>query len=245
MGGRAACVAPSSAPTAFRLLKASVAKPTMRKTTIRKTFQRAAAADPISGDSEISSGTLPERGFISGRTLHRHGRLRSDEFHVGAGISGVAPHYIPPPSTFNVLLDSYWFHVSAGIPGVAPHYTPPPSTFNVLLGSYWFDKPWFLSEGKLTAVHITPSSWGSQRTCVSRASMTLQGGAVVVAADPARSSSISAAENLDVQIFFSFDVSRVVVVAAEVLELLWIGRGVVLDASELVPVRNTQRWPSL
>ncbi|KAK1621126.1 hypothetical protein QYE76_026643 [Lolium multiflorum] len=30
-------------------------------------------------------------------------------FHVGAGISGVAPHYIPPPSTFNVLLDSYWF----------------------------------------------------------------------------------------------------------------------------------------
>ncbi|KAK1668025.1 hypothetical protein QYE76_056184 [Lolium multiflorum] len=29
-------------------------------------------------------------------------------FHVGAGIPGVAPHYIPPPSTFNVLLDSYW-----------------------------------------------------------------------------------------------------------------------------------------
>ncbi|KAK1668009.1 hypothetical protein QYE76_056168 [Lolium multiflorum] len=28
-------------------------------------------------------------------------------FHVGAG--SVAPHYIPPPSTFNVLLDSYWF----------------------------------------------------------------------------------------------------------------------------------------
>ncbi|KAK1698996.1 hypothetical protein QYE76_015693 [Lolium multiflorum] len=26
-------------------------------------------------------------------------------FHVGAGISGVAPHF-PPPSTFNVLLDS-------------------------------------------------------------------------------------------------------------------------------------------
>src|SRR5215203_1963198 len=31
------------------------------------------------------------------------------------------------------------FHVGAGIPGVAPHYTPPPSTFNVLLDSYWFD----------------------------------------------------------------------------------------------------------
>ncbi|KAK1652280.1 hypothetical protein QYE76_070085, partial [Lolium multiflorum] len=51
------------------------------------------------------------------------------------------------------------FHVGAGITGVAPHYIPPPSTFNVLLGSSWFDKPWFLSEGKLAAVHITPSSW--------------------------------------------------------------------------------------
>ena len=57
------------------------------------------------------------------------------------------------------------FHVGAGISGVAPHYIPPPSTFNVLLGSSWFDKPWFLSEGKLAAVRIIPSSWGSQRTC--------------------------------------------------------------------------------
>ncbi|KAK1632810.1 hypothetical protein QYE76_007125 [Lolium multiflorum] len=51
------------------------------------------------------------------------------------------------------------FHVGARIPGVAPHYISPPSTFNVLLGSSWFDKPWFLSEGKL-AVRIIPSSWG-------------------------------------------------------------------------------------
>jgi len=57
------------------------------------------------------------------------------------------------------------FHVGAGIPGVAPHYISPPSTFNVLLGSSWFDKPWFLSEGKLAAVRIIPSSRGSQRTC--------------------------------------------------------------------------------
>jgi hypothetical protein len=28
--------------------------------------------------------------------------------------------------------------------------------------SYWFDKPWFLTEGKLAAVLIIPSSWGSQ-----------------------------------------------------------------------------------
>ncbi|KAK1692068.1 hypothetical protein QYE76_008765 [Lolium multiflorum] len=32
-------------------------------------------------------------------------------FHVGAGIPGVAPHYISPPSTFNVLLGSYWTNV--------------------------------------------------------------------------------------------------------------------------------------
>ncbi|KAK1692799.1 hypothetical protein QYE76_009496 [Lolium multiflorum] len=58
------------------------------------------------------------------------------------------------------------FHVGAGIPSVAPHYISPPSTFNVLLGSYWFDKPWFHTEGKLASIRITPSSWGSQRTCV-------------------------------------------------------------------------------
>ena len=46
--------------------------------------------------------------------------------------------------------------------------TPLPTTFNVLLGSYWFDKPWFLTEGKLAVVRITPSSWGSQRTRVER-----------------------------------------------------------------------------
>jgi hypothetical protein len=26
----------------------------------------------------------------------------------------------------------------------------------------WIDKPWFLTEGKLAAVLIIPSSWGSQ-----------------------------------------------------------------------------------
>ncbi|KAK1692418.1 hypothetical protein QYE76_009115 [Lolium multiflorum] len=75
----------------------------MRKTTIRKTFEDAAAADPISGITEISSGTLPERGFISGGLYTAM---------VASGVPrwrrnpGVAPHYIPPPSTFNVLLDS-------------------------------------------------------------------------------------------------------------------------------------------
>jgi hypothetical protein len=28
--------------------------------------------------------------------------------------------------------------------------------------SYWFDKPWFHTEGRLAAVLIIPSSWGSQ-----------------------------------------------------------------------------------
>ena len=67
------------------------------------------------------------------------------------------------------------FHVGAGIPGVAPHYISPPSTFNVLLGSYWFDKPWFLTEGKLAAVRITPSSWGSQRSRAVRVSRLFSG----------------------------------------------------------------------
>ena len=67
------------------------------------------------------------------------------------------------------------FHVGAGIPGVAPHYIPPPSTFNVLLGSYGFDKPWFHTEGKLAAVRITPSSWGSQRSRAVRVSRLFSG----------------------------------------------------------------------
>ncbi|KAK1611920.1 hypothetical protein QYE76_035593 [Lolium multiflorum] len=49
----------------------------------------------------------------------------------------------------NMIKFIYLFHVGAGIPGVAPHYISPPSTFNVLLGSYWFDKPWFLTEENL------------------------------------------------------------------------------------------------
>ena len=40
------------------------------------------------------------------------------------------------------------------------------NNLHVAFISYWLDKPWFLTEGKLAAVRITPSSWGSQRTCV-------------------------------------------------------------------------------
>jgi hypothetical protein len=35
-------------------------------------------------------------------------------------------------------------------------------TFRCLAFSYWIDKPWFLTEGKLIAMLIIPSSWGSQ-----------------------------------------------------------------------------------
>ncbi|KAK1628250.1 hypothetical protein QYE76_002565 [Lolium multiflorum] len=95
----------------------------------------AAAANPISGDSEIASGTLPERGFISGG------------LYTAMVASGVMS---------STLRRNPWCCAA---------YISPPSTFNVLLGSSWFDKPWFLSEGKLAAVRIIPSSWGSQRTC--------------------------------------------------------------------------------
>ncbi|KAK1678045.1 hypothetical protein QYE76_038893 [Lolium multiflorum] len=50
------------------------------------------------------------------------------------------------------------FHVGAGIPGVAPHYIPPPSTFNVLLGSYWFDNLGFILEGNLPLTNIDPNN---------------------------------------------------------------------------------------
>ena len=41
--------------------------------------------------------------------------------------------------------------------------------------SYWSIKPWFLTEGKLTAVLIIPSSWGSQRIAITRASSNFSG----------------------------------------------------------------------
>ncbi|KAK1669161.1 hypothetical protein QYE76_057320 [Lolium multiflorum] len=110
----------------FRLLKASVTKPPDRA-TIRKTFQSRQRRSHLGGSGDRLH--LPERGIISRRTLRRHGRLRCDVFHVGAGIPGVAPHYIPPPSTFDVLLDSYWF-----------------------------DKPWFLTEGNLLLTNIDPNN---------------------------------------------------------------------------------------
>ncbi|KAK1697745.1 hypothetical protein QYE76_014442 [Lolium multiflorum] len=99
-------VAPDSALPATNSLRDE----TPPRTTIRKTFRDAAAADPISGIQEIASGTLPERGIISGG-LYAAMVASGVMFHVGAGITGVAPHYISPPSTFNVLLDSYWTNI--------------------------------------------------------------------------------------------------------------------------------------
>ncbi|KAK1646287.1 hypothetical protein QYE76_064092 [Lolium multiflorum] len=61
----------------FRLLKVSVAKPPVPSHDTENLPET--PPNPISGIQEIASGTLPKRGFISRRTLHRHDRLRSDE----------------------------------------------------------------------------------------------------------------------------------------------------------------------
>ncbi|KAK1610111.1 hypothetical protein QYE76_033784, partial [Lolium multiflorum] len=110
----------------FRLQIAFVAKPPEPR--YGKPSRDAAPPIPSRGIQEIASGTPPERGFISGglyAAMVASGVMTSREidnltislgqstwfvlcrFHVGAGIPGVAPHYISPPSTFNVLLDSY------------------------------------------------------------------------------------------------------------------------------------------
>jgi len=57
------------------------------------------------------------------------------------------------------------FHVGTGIPGVAPHYTPSPTPSKQPRFPTGSIKPWFHTEGKLTAALIIPSSWGSQLTC--------------------------------------------------------------------------------
>ncbi|KAK1684968.1 hypothetical protein QYE76_045816 [Lolium multiflorum] len=67
------------------------------------------------------SGGVPEQRLLSPRSWLRDGG-GSGRFHVGAGIPGVAPHYIPPPSTFNVLLGSSW------TPPSPPRAHQPPAT---------------------------------------------------------------------------------------------------------------------
>ncbi|KAK1694348.1 hypothetical protein QYE76_011045 [Lolium multiflorum] len=50
------------------------------------------------------SGRVPEQRLLSPKSWLRDGG-GSGRFHVGAGFTGVAPHYIPPPTTFTCFLD--------------------------------------------------------------------------------------------------------------------------------------------
>ena len=50
-------------------------------------------------------------------------------------------------------------------PVVLPAKSQPATPSEVVSFSYWSIKPWFLTEGKLAAVLIIPSSWGSPTVC--------------------------------------------------------------------------------
>ncbi|KAK1693057.1 hypothetical protein QYE76_009754 [Lolium multiflorum] len=131
----------------FRLHIAFVAKPPCESHDTENLPETPPPPIPSRGIQEIASGTC-RRGDSSPGGLYTamaaSGVMSST---LAPEIPGVAPHYISPPSTFNVLLGSYWFDKPwfltegklAAVPrnpGVAPHYISPPSTFNVLLGSY-------------------------------------------------------------------------------------------------------------
>ena len=51
-------------------------------------------------------------------------------------------------------------------PVVRPANSQPATPSEATPFSYWSIKPWFLTEGKLAAVLIIPSSWGSQRIAI-------------------------------------------------------------------------------
>ena len=56
-------------------------------------------------------------------------------------------------------------------PVVRPAKSQPATPSEVTRFSYWSIKPWFLTEGKLAAVLITPSSWGfPTSSCTTRLS---------------------------------------------------------------------------
>ncbi|KAK1618639.1 hypothetical protein QYE76_024156 [Lolium multiflorum] len=113
-GARAAlwCGPPVWPPTLpFRLQIASVTKPQYREPRYGKPSRDAAAADPISGDPGDRLRHPAGEGESSPGGLYAAMVASGVMFHVGAGIPGVAPHYIPPPSTFNVLLGSSWTNI--------------------------------------------------------------------------------------------------------------------------------------
>ncbi|KAK1651690.1 hypothetical protein QYE76_069495 [Lolium multiflorum] len=99
-------------------------------------------AESITGESDLA--WIQVKGYrpiLGPPILHMGNKLRSYPL-VRCYVFLRSAHTLDP-------VEEARFHVGAGIPGVAPHYIPPPSTFNVLLASYWFDKPWFLTEGNL------------------------------------------------------------------------------------------------
>ena len=82
------CVAPSRRllPWFFRLFIPRDAKLSIRRTRNTRTHQKPPPSPiPSRGIQEITSGTLPERGFISRRALHRHDHLRIDVWVVHLG----------------------------------------------------------------------------------------------------------------------------------------------------------------
>ncbi|KAK1683523.1 hypothetical protein QYE76_044371 [Lolium multiflorum] len=81
-GAAQALAAPVCGALVWPRLPFAYLKPPSRNPQYREPHgkpSRDAAANPISGDS---GDRLRHRGFISRRTLHRHGRLRSDESNV-------------------------------------------------------------------------------------------------------------------------------------------------------------------
>ncbi|KAK1619240.1 hypothetical protein QYE76_024757 [Lolium multiflorum] len=76
-----------------------------------------------------SAGAVPEK------------MPEEDEEIVVGVVAGKIPSYVLETRLLADRTVAAGFHVGAGIPGVAPHYIPPPSTFNVLLGSYWNTPP--------------------------------------------------------------------------------------------------------
>ena len=55
---------------------------------------------------------------------------------------------------------------------VRPTTSQPATPSEATPFSYWLIKPWCLTQEKLAAVLLIPSSWGSQRSAIMRASVT-------------------------------------------------------------------------
>ncbi|KAK1630821.1 hypothetical protein QYE76_005136 [Lolium multiflorum] len=103
-----------------------------------------ARAEPVPGGSNVDPNNVPLASLVAQEENVDVNFIKSNNFNNNAYRNNSGNNYRPYPSA-----NSNGYGSTLAPESLVLRRTPPPTTFNVLLGSYWFDKPWFLTEGNL------------------------------------------------------------------------------------------------